>query len=239
MKKIIIFSVFILFVASGVFAQAALHQNQYFQRSVEFERLSQQAFDRGEYGLATEHAIKSQEYAALSRQFIAEQVLAFRARTTLNAARERMQVADRLNIQNRDRELYAEASRHFRDANTKFNARDFESSIVDSQRVLALLQDIAPAPRETPATAVTPPPTTTATGVTLAAYYEVKLNVQRRDSLWRIAGFDFVYGDPFKWPHLFEANRHTFPQPDNPNLILPGMILRIPSLQGEVRSGTR
>jgi len=232
MKKIIIFSVFTLFAVSGVFAQASLHQNQYYRQSVEYTRLSQQSFDIGEYDEAAEHAIKAQEYAELSRQYIAEQVLAFRARSALTAARERMAVAERLNIQSRDRELYNSAQQYFRSANSKFDEKDFENSIADSQRVIALLRDIAPVPRETPAP-------TPAALPTLAAYYEVKLNLQRRDSLWRIAGFDFIYGDPFKWPHIYEANKHTFPQPDNPNLIHPGMILRIPSLQGEVRSGTR
>jgi nucleoid-associated protein YgaU len=73
----------------------------------------------------------------------------------------------------------------------------------------------------------------------LAASYEVKLNLQQRDCLWRIAGFDFVYGDPRQWPRLYEANKDKFPQPDNPNLIKPGMILTIPPLRGEARSGTR
>jgi len=229
MKKIIIFSVFILFAVSGAFAQASLSHNQFYRQSVEYTRLSQQAFDIGEYDEAAEYAIKAQEYAELSRQYIAEQVLAFRARSALNAARERMALAERLNIQNRDSELYNSAQQYFRDANSKFNERDFENSIADSQKVIALLRDIAPAPREVPPAAL----------LALAAYYEVKLNLQRRDSLWRIAGFDFIYGDPFKWPHIYEANKHTFPQPDNPNLIHPGMILRIPSLQGEVRSGQR
>jgi nucleoid-associated protein YgaU len=227
MKKIIILSIFILFVATGLFAQASLFNNQYYQKSVEYEKLSKKSFDSGEYDEATEYALKAQEYAALSKQYIAEQVLAFRARTALNAARDRMRVADRLNIKNRDSELYASASGYYQNANSKFNAKDYENSIADSQRVLELLKDIAPvAATATPAGG-------------LAATYKVKLNVQRRDSLWRIAGFDYIYGDPFKWPVLYEANKHTFPQPNNPHLIHPGMILQIPSIKGETRSGER
>jgi nucleoid-associated protein YgaU len=33
------------------------------------------------------------------------------------------------------------------------------------------------------------------------------------------------YGDPNRWPDLFEANRH---QIVNPNLIFPGQVLRVP-----------
>ena len=232
MKKIIILLVFILFAGSAVFAQslASLHQNQYYKQSVEFAKLSEQSFENGEYDQATEYALKSQEYSALSKQYIADQVMAWRANSSLNAAKERMQLADRLNIKNRDSALYASASQYFKDANTKFKDKDYENSLADSQKVLELLKDIAPAAAAT---------TTTAKDGTLAAFYKVKLNTQKRDCLWRIAGFDYIYGDPFKWTVIYDANKDTFPQPNNPNLIKPGMILKIPSIKGETRSGER
>jgi len=59
-----------------------------------------------------------------------------------------------------------------------------------------------------------------------------------RDCFWRIAGYPFVYGDPWKWHRLYEANKEKIPQPENPDLILPGIILTIPNLEGELRSGT-
>ncbi|MCL2480563.1 MAG: hypothetical protein FWF38_02515 [Spirochaetaceae bacterium] len=230
MKKIIVFSIFILFAVSGIFAQSSLYNNQYYKQSVEYARISEQCFDNGEYDEATEYALKSQEYAALSKQYIAEQVLAYRARTALTAAKERMELADRLNIKNRDSELYASASQYYKDANSKFNGKDYANSLADSQKVLALLGDIAPAAKDG---------TSVAKDGTLAAYYKVKLNTQRRDCLWRIAGFDYIYGDPFKWKHIYDENKDSFPQPNNPNLIHPGMILKIPSLKGEARSGER
>ena len=69
-------------------------------------------------------------------------------------------------------------------------------------------------------------------------YYVVRLIPERRDCFWRIAEYDFVYGDPWKWPKLYEANKDKLPEPDNPSLIEPGIKLRIPSLSGERRSGT-
>ncbi|MDR0402205.1 MAG: hypothetical protein LBH35_01295 [Treponema sp.] len=72
-----------------------------------------------------------------------------------------------------------------------------------------------------------------------AAEYEVKLNPEKRDCLWRIAGFDFVYGNPGEWRRIYEHNKNTFRHPDNPDLIYPGQILEIPSLDGEPRSGRR
>jgi nucleoid-associated protein YgaU len=55
--------------------------------------------------------------------------------------------------------------------------------------------------------------------------------------LWNIAGRSWVYGDPTKWRLLYDANRLKLPEPTNPNLIHPGMVLDIPSIRGEIRQG--
>ncbi len=54
-----------------------------------------------------------------------------------------------------------------------------------------------------------------------AQFYEVKSG----DSLSKIA--KEVYGDPMKYPMIFEANK---PMLTDPNLIYPGQVLRIPAL---------
>jgi len=74
-------------------------------------------------------------------------------------------------------------------------------------------------------------------GYPLPATFTVRLWVVYGDSLWNIAALPEVYGDPYKWPILFEANRHNMPNPNNPDLIEPGMLLEIPSLAGELREG--
>jgi nucleoid-associated protein YgaU len=73
----------------------------------------------------------------------------------------------------------------------------------------------------------------------LAAEYEVKFNPAKRDCLWRIAGFDFIYGNSAEWRRIYDYNRNTFRHPDNPDFIYPGQILKIPSIDGEQRSGRR
>ncbi|MCX7886554.1 MAG: LysM peptidoglycan-binding domain-containing protein [Verrucomicrobiae bacterium] len=47
--------------------------------------------------------------------------------------------------------------------------------------------------------------------------------VRKGDSLWRIAGR--IYGNPFRWPRIYEANKDKI---KNPNRIYPGQVLRIP-----------
>jgi nucleoid-associated protein YgaU len=220
--------IFLLALAagSGLFAQS-LENNEYYKKSLEYAALSQRAIDNGEFAQGAEYAVQSQEYAALSRKYIEEQLLAYRASSAYGAARARMNLAERNNLKTLAPSLYDEASGVFKSATDKFNARDYENSIPDSRRVVELLRDMEAVIAAARAVSG------------LAAAYEVKLNPAQRDCLWRIAGFDFVYGNPRLWRRLYEANKNTFPDPDNPDLIVPGQILQIPSLSGEVRSGTR
>ena len=69
----------------------------------------------------------------------------------------------------------------------------------------------------------------------LPAQYRVK----NRDTLWNIAGKPEIYGNPWQWRRIYNANRGKMPRPDNPNLIHPGMVLDIPSIAGEARAGIK
>lgn len=74
------------------------------------------------------------------------------------------------------------------------------------------------------------------------AEYTVKLNPGKRDCLYRIAGFDDVYGDVSRWPELYRANKDQIEQGynrytrnveeskyDRPeDLIFPGQVFDIP-----------
>ncbi len=52
--------------------------------------------------------------------------------------------------------------------------------------------------------------------------------VKEGDSLWKIAGKEEVYGDPFKWEMLYTANRDVI---ENPHQIYPGQILIVPRIE--------
>jgi nucleoid-associated protein YgaU len=58
-----------------------------------------------------------------------------------------------------------------------------------------------------------------------------------KDCFWNIAGFPWVYGNPYQWRLLYNANKSKLPNPNNPNVIEPGTVLDIPSIKGEVREG--
>jgi nucleoid-associated protein YgaU len=55
--------------------------------------------------------------------------------------------------------------------------------------------------------------------------YTVRLIPDRRDCLWRISEYDFVYGNPQLWPKIWRRNRKLI---QNPDLIYPGWLLVIP-----------
>jgi nucleoid-associated protein YgaU len=71
----------------------------------------------------------------------------------------------------------------------------------------------------------------------LPASYTVQLNPEDRDSLYKIAGYPFVYGDGELWYKLFQANRSTLLFPDDEDHIEPGEVIVIPSIAGEYREG--
>jgi hypothetical protein len=49
--------------------------------------------------------------------------------------------------------------------------------------------------------------------------------VKSGESLSKISGYEEIYSDPVKWPRIYRANRDKI---DDPNLIFPGWLLRIP-----------
>lgn len=55
--------------------------------------------------------------------------------------------------------------------------------------------------------------------------YTVRLIPDRRDCLWRIAEYEEIYGDPYRWPSIWRRNRKLI---QNPDLIYPGWQLVIP-----------
>lgn len=55
--------------------------------------------------------------------------------------------------------------------------------------------------------------------------YTVGTWAENRDCLWNISGRAEIYGDPFQWPKIWQANTD---QIKNPDIIQPGWVLTIP-----------
>lgn len=57
--------------------------------------------------------------------------------------------------------------------------------------------------------------------------YTVRLIPDKRDCLWRISEYNFIYNTPFLWPRIWKANKSII---INPDLIYPGQVLSIPNV---------
>jgi nucleoid-associated protein YgaU len=71
----------------------------------------------------------------------------------------------------------------------------------------------------------------------LPAQYVVRSWSVSQDTFKSIAARPWVYGDESEWPRLYNANRNKLTDPNNPDLLMPGVVLDIPSMDGETRSG--
>ena len=137
----------------------------------------------------------------------------------------------------RDNVYFLESLRLVRLAEEAYEQGDYEAAAIYAQEATryALLSDVYIAQQVGAEEAVAV--VFDENGYPLPATFTVRSWTVYRDCLWNIAALPEVYGDPLKWPILFNANRHRMPNPSNPDLILSGMVLEIPSIDGEVRKG--
>lgn len=196
----------------------ALVNNQYYLESLRYKNLADEAFDYGDYDAAAGYAAEALRYAQLSDEYIAEQMAARDAEKAIAAASKRLEWAVSVGADKTYPAEYAEADDAYGVAVNAYSAKDYDAAIVAAQRVLAALasvEEIAPLP----------------------AQYTVRTWAENRDCFWNISGYPFVYGDPTKWRILYQANKAKLRQPENPDLIHPGIVLDIPSINGERRAG--
>lgn len=218
MKKPAIAVAVLLLAAVALFAQD-FSNNEYLAKAREYEALARLSFDEGDYDAAADYAAQSKEFSRLSDEYVARMLARSAARTRMTALEGRIaEVEGYPNAE--DLFMNLDVARASLEAATgSFDAEDYVDARQYAENGLIALEGLAES------------------GV-LPASYVVRLLLPTRDMLWRIAAYPWVYNDKTKWPILWQANRDSFVQPDNPHLIEPGQVLIIPSLAGELRSGT-
>jgi nucleoid-associated protein YgaU len=232
-QRRIIYIVIVLFVLVAVTlgAQSLMDDPRYRELVEEAQQLEEQAaqaLDEGEFDRAIELSNQAEEVSQQAQDYAERRVSAFRARGLLTLAENEIEVARSFNAERRYPDRWQRATQQFRLARNQFSGERYRDSANSSREVLRILDGIQPAAQALDE-AQAPPE--------LPRYYVVRLIPERRDCFWRIAGYDFVYGDPTKWRVLYEANKDVLQDPDNPNLIQPGQRFRIPSIEGEQRAG--
>ncbi|TFG84696.1 MAG: hypothetical protein E4H20_02440 [Spirochaetales bacterium] len=217
MKKIIVCFAAAVLLAGAAFAQS-LADNSYYRRSLELQTQAEQAFDEGNYDASADYSAQAQENARLSDEYVAKMIDMRSARDSINSAQARYDSAAKLNAAKRYPEKFTDATTELDQAKLSFAEEYYAEAKMHAELVLSLLSGF----QDTQA---------------LPSAYMVREKATLTDCLWRIAAMPFVYNDPWQWTKLYQANRTKLPEPGNPDLILPGMVLSIPPLAGEYREG--
>lgn len=216
-RSILIFAVCALCASLPLFA-ATYDNNEYQRKSRAYSDLATKAYDDGDYDAAVEYARQAEENASLSVAFIEKmlaradsQTLLYTAHTRLSWAKEKK--ADKFFPAAFDAATAAVAS-----GDELFTAENYADAKEQAQVALdqlAIVREIIPLPE----------------------FYKVTRWHSSRDCLWNIAKNPAVYGDPLLWDELYQANKKALKRPSDPDLLAPGMIVRIPSIKGEYREG--
>lgn len=220
MRKGLSFVLVLFFCAGFIFAAKFSYKNNIYQKlAEEYFVKADKAFAAGEYVLAEGYAINASKNAALSEEFVNNKIRGESVSDILERAKKRLEYAKSINADKNYPVAFGAAQDYYRQAEAAFDKEDYDKSESLAQKVLDALADIkgvSPLPR----------------------FYIVQPWELTHDCLWNISGRTYVYNNPWLWKNLYEANKSALPEPDNPNLILPGMKLEIPSISGEYRTGT-
>lgn len=226
MKKLLL----ALIVSLAAFALSAqsLMENPDYQKSLELKAMATQAFDDGDYDAAAEYASQASEYASLSDKYVEKMLAKSKADKAIAQAKTKMAWADSVNAKARYPKEYGEASDFYSASLSSYDVEEFPVAEDNARSAVTALDNLAQLIAADDAKKKDAWP----------AVYVVRLIPERRDCLWRIAEYPFIYNNPLKWTVIYEANKKTFRDPGNPNLIFPGQKLNIPAIKGETREGT-
>lgn len=209
---------------------SSILNNQYYLQSIRLNNQAKVAFEEGNYDASALFAEQAAEYARLSDEYVHMRL----AENAFAKAHSRYTWAGSVGAANRYPAEYRTATTAYNDAVAARQDENWDTVSAASNRVIIALANVKSATGEAgPSAGVRPQPPQGA----LPAQYTVRLWTSYGDCFSAIAGWAWVYGNENEWRRLYEANKNKIPDPNNPHLILPGMILDIPSLPGEARSG--
>jgi nucleoid-associated protein YgaU len=217
--RYILMGLFLLGITAWVAAEddqplalnASHTDNKYLQENARLIKLADDSYAQGKYDDAIKYAQEAIKFAQLSDDFV-------NATDALASAQIRIDWAKSVGAPKRHAQIYEQAEAAFAEAQSAYAGEDWGKAKSAAERVIAILAEIPDTP-------------------VFAAQYRVKNWVPMKDCLWNIAAKPEIYDDPFQWQHIYNANKSKLPKSDNPDLILPGTLLDIPSIKGEFRAG--
>lgn len=216
MKKLV--TVILTLVSASMLFAASYRNNTYQKLANEYTRKAQNALDAGDYVLAEDYAAKAEENAALSEAYIKKMLAKSEADSAMRQASKRLDYAKSIGADRNFQMAYSAAQKSYASAEDAYKTEDYATAVAYANQVMEALADIKE---------ITP----------LPQYYIVRPWAETKDCYWNISGRPYVYNNPLLWENLYQANKSNMPKPGDPNLIMPGMKMEIPSLTGEYREG--
>lgn len=221
MKKIITILIFLL-VLIPLFA-VSYDDNEYQRKSRAYTELAAKAYDEGDYEASIEYSKLAESYAQQSADFIQRMLAKTEAEQEMNKARTRFTWAKANGAEEKYPDAYKTAEEALNAGSIAFDNENYDVAVVCAQRVMDALSVVKGKDN---------------TGLAeLPSQYRIRTWRGEKDCLWNIAAKKEIYGNPFMWRKLYEANKDKLPDPKNPNWVEPDIILTIPSIKGEKRSG--
>ena len=218
MKKVLLILSCALCAAS-LFAARSFKNNTYQKLADEYTKKAEAALDAGEYADSVEYAKKAEENAALSKEYIRAMMARGQAEDAIKLAENQLNWAEKIDAPHTFPMAYTSSKENLENARKYFEEENWEKAEEYAKLALAALDGV----RE-----ITP----------LPAVYIVRPWAETKDCYWNISGRPYIYNNPLLWENLYQANKGGMPKPEDPNLILPGMKMNVPSLTGEYRKGT-
>ncbi|MCL2443668.1 MAG: LysM peptidoglycan-binding domain-containing protein [Treponema sp.] len=203
----------------------SIANNEFYRESLLKSREANEAFEYGDYVVSAWLAEEAIRFARLSDEYIVNQLI--------NEAERLIVLSETNSITPRFKNNFDAAIENYETAVEARSNEEWDIALMaalEAVEVLAVIEANRPGATVTtrpPSTTTGPTSSTTSTTSTRETYTVRTWRVER-DCLWNIAGYSWVYGDSWRWRELYEANRSRMPNPDNPNLIHPGMVLDIP-----------
>lgn len=221
MKKILTTLLILTVAVCAVFTES-YSNNEYQRESLKYSKMAEEAFDVGDYELSIEHSKKAEYYATKSYNYIQLILARVEAENEMNRARSRYTWAKDNGAEKKSPESFAIATEALNAGNLAFDNEEYDVATACAKEVLDALGVVTGDESEF---------------LTLPSQYTIRTFRGEKDCLWNIAKNPAVYNDPFKWKILYKANKDKLPDPDNPDWVEPGIVLDIPSIAGETRSG--
>ncbi|MDR3324654.1 MAG: LysM peptidoglycan-binding domain-containing protein [Spirochaetaceae bacterium] len=206
----------------------ALSANRFYAESIKCNNLARLSFAGGDYDAALRYSAESLKNAALSNDYVTQRLKIAAATRKIDEAESRLKWADRTRASAYFPKEVEAAKGFFDQALSARGANEWDSALNNAINVVETLAAVTAPPSEK-----SPPEANAA----LPSQYKVRPWDAFGDCFWNIAGRPWAYNNPFKWPILYTANKSKLTDPDNPDLIEPGLVLDIPSINGEKREG--